>query len=109
MGGHTKQMKIFEKNSATMLFRQKPCCCLCCLKPVPVTKCRVITVYTLVLQCSIFRPLLMFIAAVAWADGVYNPTDMSPSAPALWISILSAISAVMGIYGLFVAKDMINP
>lgn len=46
--------------------------------------------YNLVMQVTIVRPLLMFIAAVLWTDNMYIPGYVSPFViPYYWSNVLS--------------------
>ncbi|XP_045159606.2 organic solute transporter subunit alpha-like [Mercenaria mercenaria] len=78
------------------------CCCLCCiLKPITLTRKSLKTFEILAMQVMFVRPIVLFIAAVMWTDGRYN-NKISVDEPYVYITVVSAISTLLSMYGLIV-------
>ncbi|KAG8760489.1 hypothetical protein FRC11_000335, partial [Ceratobasidium sp. 423] len=74
----------------------------CCFRYRPTKSSFMHTVKWLVLQFVIIRPIVTIISIILYAVGVLCPTDMSPTNPNLWLTIVDIFSMLTAMYGLLV-------
>ncbi|XP_052766564.1 organic solute transporter subunit alpha-like [Mya arenaria] len=88
-----------------------PCCCCCCciLKPRILTKRSLLVFRMLSLQVAFVQPVLLFIAAVLWTDGKYDPGHIDPAKATIYITVITTISTMLSIYGSLVVHRAAAP
>ncbi|XP_078738695.1 organic solute transporter subunit alpha-like [Lampetra fluviatilis] len=58
-----------------------------------------------IIQCGTFqvaflRPVLLFLGAVLWTNGTYNPEKMSVTGAYLWISCISGLATIISLWAI---------
>nr|XP_055024584.1 organic solute transporter subunit alpha [Misgurnus anguillicaudatus] len=76
-----------------------PCCCCCCLPLFNINKNSVRWMMAAVLQLSVVRTLLFFLALVLWTDEQYDYGDVNSANPNLYINAIIAVSTFLSFYG----------
>ncbi|XP_065321768.1 uncharacterized protein LOC135929171 [Gordionus sp. m RMFG-2023] len=77
-------------------------CCCPCLPKVPLVKKNYNRLKAAVFQTALVRPILIFIASVLWTDGSYTPGQISLANAYLYLTIMTTISTLIGMYGLVI-------
>lgn len=61
------------------------------------------------MQVSIVRPILMFVAAVLWTNGSYQPGNMSLDNAYIYVTVLNLVSTLVAVYGLMLTRGLLGP
>ncbi|XP_072035702.1 organic solute transporter subunit alpha-like [Amphiura filiformis] len=78
------------------------CCCPCCCSKIKLTHQHIHRLRLVVLQSALIQPLTLFIASILWTDGLYIPAYISKTSAFLYLTLISLISTLVGVYGLTV-------
>jgi organic solute transporter subunit alpha len=84
------------------------CCCPCCPTPA-FNGVNLVKLYVMVMQMTIIRPIMMFLAAVLWHDELFIPGQFSPRRSFLWIGLINATSTVVAVWGLCMFAAALEP
>ncbi|XP_073445470.1 organic solute transporter subunit alpha isoform X1 [Dendrobates tinctorius] len=96
-GGKDAIVKKFEFTEVQI--NTGPCCCCCpCLPRMKMTKRKVNLLILGVLQMAFLKPLFNFIGLILWADGIYNPEDLSGASAALWMNVVLGFCTVLALW-----------
>jgi organic solute transporter subunit alpha len=110
LGGQDRMWRLVGGTGRTMKLNTPPCCCCCvCLPAVPFDKRRYFNITICVMQVTIVRPILMFIAAVLWTNGTYNPGTMASDDAYGYITSANILSTLVAFYGLTVWRVALRP
>ncbi|KAE8603634.1 hypothetical protein XENTR_v10014398 [Xenopus tropicalis] len=96
-GGKDTLVKKMENTDVNI--NTGPCCCCCpCLPRIKLTK-RKVTIFTLgVIQMAFLKPIFSFIGLFLWADGIFNPDDISAQSLALWMGTIIGVSTIIALW-----------
>ncbi|GCB77114.1 organic solute transporter subunit alpha-like isoform X2 [Scyliorhinus torazame] len=96
-GGDEIFLKHFENTLVT--FSTGPCCCCCpCLPAAKMSRRLMIMLKLGTFQLAFLRPVLMIFTLVLWVNGTFDPDDISPSGPAIWINTSLGVSTVVALW-----------
>lgn len=108
MGGPRRMWELMEDRE--MSLSTPPCCCCCVCLPKIKFKRKVFFKITLqIMQVAIIRPILMFFAAVLWANGSYQPGNMSLYNGYLYVTFVNLVSTMVAVYGLMLTRGVLRP
>lgn len=95
-----------QVEGTNVILRTPPCCCcIVCLPVIKFNRRVFIKLQMLVMQVALVRPLLMFIAAVLWADGAYTPGVIAANNAYIYIATVNVSSTMWAVYALIVLKN----
>ncbi|XP_078479744.1 organic solute transporter subunit alpha-like, partial [Lampetra planeri] len=78
-----------------------PCCCCClCLPRINLTRRNLAIIQCGTFQVAFLRPVLLFLGAVLWTNGTYNPEKMSVTGAYLWISCISGLATIISLWAI---------
>lgn len=104
-GGETAMIQHIDGELVN--FRIPPCCCcMICPKAAALTKKRIRFMKAMVYQMPYIQAATLFVMSVLQLAGFLQPGNMSPREPYLYLTIILAISFMLGIWGLFVFMDI---
>ncbi|XP_071956108.1 organic solute transporter subunit alpha-like [Antedon mediterranea] len=105
-------MVMVERLKDTKIRLNRPplaCCCLC-LPNIILTEVHFHRIRIAVLQVCVIRPLVLFIAAVLWADGIYVQAQISKDSAFVYLNTVSLISTLIAVYSLSILhKASVEP
>lgn len=108
MGGPKRMWELIEDRE--MSLNTPPCCCCCiCLPKIKFKRAVFFRITLQIMQVAIVRPILMFFAAVLWANGSYHPGNMSIYNGYLYVTVLNLVSTVIAVYGLMLTRGALRP
>ncbi|ROL48979.1 Organic solute transporter subunit alpha [Anabarilius grahami] len=76
-----------------------PCCCCCCLPLFDINKTSVGWMMAAVLQLSVVRTILFFLALVLWTNEQYDYGDVNSVTLNMYVNAIIAVSTFLSFYG----------
>ncbi|XP_078088210.1 organic solute transporter subunit alpha-like [Mustelus asterias] len=96
-GGDEVFLKHFENTFVRL--STGPCCCCCpCLPAAKISRRLMFLLKLGTFQLAFLRPVLMIFTLVLWANGTFNPDDLSVSGPEIWINISLTVSTIVALW-----------
>ncbi|KAG8445053.1 hypothetical protein GDO86_009988 [Hymenochirus boettgeri] len=96
-GGKDSLVKKME--NTTLHISTGPCCCCClCLPRIHLTKKKVNIFILGVSQMACLKPIFSFIGLFLWADGIFNPDDVSSQSLALWMGTIIGVCTIIALW-----------
>jgi len=101
-GGETKMLRLVGEDKEFNLRKPPCCCCFCiCPRPAPLTKKKIKLLRASVYQSAYTQSITIFLLVILLLTGHLTIGDMNPLQPYLYLTMISQISFVVSLYGLF--------
>ncbi|XP_013395566.1 organic solute transporter subunit alpha isoform X1 [Lingula anatina] len=92
---------IQQLSQYSIPLRSPPCCCCCfCLPNIKLTIKNLRIIKRLVHQIIIVSPMVAFLSAVFWADGLYTRNFGNPMSAYTYLTAIKVVSTLTAMYGL---------
>ncbi|XP_071509156.1 organic solute transporter subunit alpha-like [Diadema antillarum] len=98
--GGIEKMEAYMTGREVSLRAPPFTCCCPCLPSVKFSMKLFHTFRGLVLQTAYIRPTIVFIGAVLWADGIYNPSSIAPDSAFIYLTAIGLLSSLLAVFGL---------
>ncbi|ESN92577.1 hypothetical protein HELRODRAFT_189512 [Helobdella robusta] len=108
MGGHRRLWQMVERGRELKLNTLPVCCCCVCLPVSQFSRRTFFRITFMIMQVAVVRPVIMFVAAVLWTDGIYRPGDTSLNNGFIYIMVVNLISTMLAVYGLMLTKGALQ-
>lgn len=96
-----REQMVRELSNHDVSFRTPPCCCCCfCLQTKKFSRSILFWIRASITQFIIVRPIVMSLAAILWADDLYDTGAINPRGSYLYINIVNVVSTLFAMYGL---------
>ncbi|XP_013395565.1 organic solute transporter subunit alpha [Lingula anatina] len=108
-GGQVQLIEAFAGKPVPL--RSPPCCCCCfCLPTIELDRHKFNCIKWLVRQVIIVCPMLVFVAAVLWANDLFTTRLQANAGPVQFVySMIKLVSQLTAIYGLLLIYKNVDP
>ncbi|KAM4772330.1 organic solute transporter subunit alpha [Rhinophrynus dorsalis] len=94
-----KDALIKKMENTEMHINTGPCCCCCpCLPRIQLTKTKLNIFILSVFQIAFLKPVFNIVGLILWADGIFNPDDLSAQSLALWMNTTLGFSTIIALW-----------
>ncbi|XP_050401368.1 organic solute transporter subunit alpha [Patella vulgata] len=98
-GGEAAFLHIVTDTKIALRSPPLACCCCCC-PMVLLNKKTYRIISAIVLQCAFVRPLIMYLSAVLWTEGLYVEGMLTKSTVNTIFGLTNTLSTLLAMYGL---------
>ncbi|XP_071801522.1 organic solute transporter subunit alpha-like [Asterias amurensis] len=101
---------VVKLATTTISLAQPPlaCCFPCCCRKIRLTMPHLHRLRAAVLQLAVVQPMTLFVTAILWADGLYNPTQIDAQSAFIYLTALVLVSTLTAMYALTIINVAAN-